>query len=126
MGKLEMLNSVTKTVERSVKPAARLRDFEGVAVGLYGNMKAGGDHALDQEAVYRTARLPFGTLMLTKEPKAMAAAHPELGWLADHPDLALPAVEDPACFGIAVVGGTACQGTCFYDAGEPVTIPAEE
>jgi hypothetical protein len=56
----------------------------------------------------------------------MAAAHPELGWLADHPDLPLPVVEDPACFDIAVVGGTAGRGTYFYDAGGPVRIPAEE
>jgi hypothetical protein len=79
-----------------------------------------------QDALYRAARLPFRTLMLNKEPKAMATAHPELGWLADHPDLPLPVVEDPTCFDIAVVGGAAGRGAYFYGAGEPVTMPVEE
>lgn len=79
-----------------------------------------------QEALYRRARLPFRTLMLTKEPKAMAVAHPELGWLAEHPDLPLPVVEDPSCFDIAVVGAAAGRGAYFYGAGEPVTVPVED
>jgi hypothetical protein len=79
-----------------------------------------------QEALYRAARLPFRTLMLTKEPKAMATAHPELRWLTDHPDLPLPVVEEPACFDIAVVGGAAGRGAYFYGAGEAVTMPVEE
>ncbi len=79
-----------------------------------------------QEALYRAARLPFRTMMLNKEPKAMAIAHPELGWLADHPDLPLPVVEDPGCFDIAVVGAAAGRGAYFYGAGEPVTLPVED
>src|SRR5574341_1302616 len=43
-----------------------------------------------QEALYRLARLPFRTMMLNKEAKAMAVAHPELGWLGDHPELPVP------------------------------------
>ncbi|MBI1962849.1 MAG: hypothetical protein HYS37_05715, partial [Candidatus Rokubacteria bacterium] len=79
-----------------------------------------------QEALYREARLPFKTMMLNKEPQAMAASHPELSWIHDHPDLPIPVVEDPACFDIAVVGAAAGRGTYFYGAGEPVTMPVED
>ena len=87
--------------------------------------REGWDRARIQEALYKAARLPFRTLMLNKEPKAREAAHPELGWLADHPDLPLPVVEEPGCFDIAVVGGAAGRGAYFYGAGEPVTMPVE-
>lgn len=76
-------------------------------------------------ALYRAARMPFRTLMLNKEPKAFATAHPELAWLWEHPDVALPIVETPDCFEIAVVGGAAGRGTYFYGAGGPVTMPIE-
>jgi hypothetical protein len=79
-----------------------------------------------QEALYRAARLPFRTLMLNKERKAMAVAHPELGWLHEHPTLPLPIVEDPSCYDIAVVGGAAGRGAYFYGAGEPVTMAVDE
>jgi hypothetical protein len=88
--------------------------------------RAGWGRERIQEALYRAARLPFRTLMLTKEPKAMAAAHPELAWLADHPELPLPVVEEPACYDIAVVGAAAGRGAYFYGAGEPVTMPVDE
>jgi hypothetical protein len=78
------------------------------------------------EALYRATRVPFRTLMLNKERAAMAASHPELGWLWDHPDLPVPIVEDPGCFEIAVVGGAAGRGAYFYGAGEPVTMPVED
>ncbi len=88
--------------------------------------RAGWGRAELAEALYRRARLPFRTLMLNKEPKAFHTAHPELGWLADHPELPLPIVEDPGCFDIAVVGGAAGRGAYFYGAGEPVTLPVED
>jgi hypothetical protein len=88
--------------------------------------RAGWGRAEIQAALYRAARLPFRTMMLNKEPKAMAVAHPELGWMADHPDLPVPVVEDPGCFDIAVVGAAAGRGTYFYGAGEPVTMPVED
>jgi len=56
----------------------------------------------------------------------MQVAHPELAWLADHPDLPVPIVEDPTCFDIAVVGAAAGRGAYFYGAGEPVTMPVED
>ncbi|MFQ5879003.1 MAG: hypothetical protein ACE5IZ_02355, partial [Dehalococcoidia bacterium] len=71
--------------------------------------------------MYQHARMPFRTLMLNKEPKAMAAAHPELAWFWDYPDMLLPIVETPDCFDIAVVGGAAGRGAYLYGAGEPVT-----
>ncbi|HET8577153.1 MAG TPA: hypothetical protein VFO18_08650 [Methylomirabilota bacterium] len=88
--------------------------------------RAGWGRRQIQEALYRLARLPFRTMMLNKEAKAMAVAHPELGWLHDHPELPIPVVETPDCFDIAVVGGTAGRGAYFYGAGEPVTMPVEE
>ncbi len=88
--------------------------------------RAGWGRRQIQEALYRLARVPFRTAMLNKEAKAMAAAHPELGWLHDHPDLPIPVVETPDCFDIAVVGGAAGRGAYFYGAGEPVTMPVEE
>ncbi len=87
--------------------------------------RAGWGRTRIQEALYRAARLPFRTMMLNKEPQAMAASHPELGWLADHPDIPIPVVEDPGCFDIAVVGGAAGRGAYFYGAGEPVTMPVD-
>lgn len=87
---------------------------------------AGWGRAEIQEALYRAARLPLATMMLNKEPKAMATAHPELGWLHDHPTLPIPVVEDPSCFDIAVVGAAAGRGAYFYGAGEPVTLAVDE
>src|SRR5207247_454748 len=72
--------------------------------------KAGWGRREIQAALYRAARLPFRTMILNKEPKAMEVAHPELAWLADHPDLPVPIVEDPTCFDIAVVGAAARRG----------------
>jgi hypothetical protein len=88
--------------------------------------RAGWGRSHIQEALYRAARVPFRTMMLNKEPKAMAVAHPELSWMADHPDLPVPIVEDPACFDISVVGGAAGRGAYFYGAGEPVTMAVED
>lgn len=88
--------------------------------------KAGWSKGEVREALYRVTRMPFKTLMLNKEAKAMAAAHPNLRWLWDNPDLLLPVVETPECFEIAVVGGAAGRGTYFYGAGGPITMPIEE
>jgi hypothetical protein len=88
--------------------------------------RAGWGRPRIQAEMYRAARLPFRTLMLNKERKAMAMAQPELGWLWDYADLALPIVEEPSCFDIAVVGGAAGRGAYFYGAGEPVTIPVDD
>src|SRR5207249_2936090 len=90
--------------------------------------KAGWGRREIQAALYRAARLPFRTMILNKEPKAMATAHPELAWLADHPDLPVPVVEEPTCFDIAVVGAAAARGLepteLRVDPGTPITVAA--
>ena len=48
MARLDIVNPVAVPVEQSVKPAARPRDLSDAAVGLYWNMKSGGDAALDR------------------------------------------------------------------------------
>jgi hypothetical protein len=48
MARLEIRTPLAKTLEQSVKPAPRLHDLGGATIGLYWNMKAGGDHALDR------------------------------------------------------------------------------
>lgn len=58
MARLEVLNPVAATVEFSVKPAPRLRDWQGVTVGLYWNMKAGGDAALERTEELLARRFP--------------------------------------------------------------------
>lgn len=58
MARLEILNPVAATLEHSVKPAARLRDLRGATIGLYWNMKAGGDAALDRTEQLLRARFP--------------------------------------------------------------------
>jgi hypothetical protein len=88
--------------------------------------REGWDRARVQQALYKAARLPFRTMMLNKERAAMMASHPELAWLEDTPDVAIPVVEDPGCFELAVVGGAAGRGAYFYGAGEPVTMPVDD
>jgi hypothetical protein len=58
MARLEILNPLARTVEHSVKAAARPADLNGATVGLYWNMKAGGDHALDRTEELLRARFP--------------------------------------------------------------------
>lgn len=58
MARLEILNPVAETVEYSVKPAARLGDLNGATIGLYWNIKAGGDHALDRTEALLRQRFP--------------------------------------------------------------------
>jgi hypothetical protein len=77
--------------------------------------KAGWSKGKVREALYRAARMPFKTLMLNKEAKATAAAHPNLGWLWDNPDLLLPVVETPECLEIAVVGGAGGEELTFTE-----------
>jgi len=61
MARLEILNPVARTVEYSVEPAQRLRELDGATIGLYWNIKAGGDHALDRTAELLRARFPNAT-----------------------------------------------------------------
>lgn len=58
MIRLEILNPVAATVEHSVKPASRRADLRGATVGLYWNMKSGGDAALDETERLLRERFP--------------------------------------------------------------------
>jgi hypothetical protein len=56
--RLEVLNPQAQTVEQTVKAANRLLDLPGKAIGLYWNLKAGGDHALTRVAELLAERYP--------------------------------------------------------------------
>jgi hypothetical protein len=71
--------------------------------------------------MFAKGRMPFEKIMLAKEKKAMALAHPELEWLWDSPETMLPVVEDPECYDIVVVGGGAGRGAFFWGGGQPQT-----
>lgn len=48
MVKLKVFNPVAKSVETQVDPASRSPDLNGKRIGLYWNLKAGGDAALER------------------------------------------------------------------------------
>lgn len=56
--RLEILNPQAATIEQTVKAAHRASDLRGKRIGLYWNLKAGGDHALTRAAELLTERLP--------------------------------------------------------------------
>lgn len=58
MARLDIVNPIAARVEHSVKPASRPRDLSGITVGLYWNMKAGGDAALDRAEQRLSERYP--------------------------------------------------------------------
>ena len=61
MAELVIRNPIAETVEFSVKPAPRRGDLAGARIGLYWNMKAGGDAALDQMEKMLGAHFPGST-----------------------------------------------------------------
>ena len=62
MTRLNVLNPVAQTVEEKVDPAARIDDLSGKTIGLYWNMKSGGDVALQRVAELLEAR--YGAIKL--------------------------------------------------------------
>ena len=50
MARLEIVNPVAETVKYEVEPATRSSDLRDKTVGLYWNIKAGGDIALERAA----------------------------------------------------------------------------
>jgi hypothetical protein len=58
MAQLEVLNPVAVPVRHSVAPAPRRPDLRGATIGLYWNMKAGGDAALDRAEALLRERFP--------------------------------------------------------------------
>jgi hypothetical protein len=61
MAKLEVLNPVARPVRHSIAPAARRPDLSGATIGLYWNMKAGGDEALTRAETRLRERFPGAT-----------------------------------------------------------------
>src|SRR3990167_3890018 len=101
MARLEILNPVAKTVEYSVKPAARLQAVDGATIGLYWNIKAGGDAALDKTEELLRARFP----------KAKFRRYTgSVGWLMRH--CTAEDADRMASEGAAVVGTPADWGSC--------------
>ncbi|MFQ5899799.1 MAG: hypothetical protein ACE5JN_16345 [Candidatus Methylomirabilia bacterium] len=62
MARLEVLNPVARVVEQSVPPASRVDDLAGKRIGLYWNMKSGGDGALDRTEELLKERFPGVTV----------------------------------------------------------------
>lgn len=58
MAQLEVLNPVATPVRHSVAPAPRRADLRGATIGLYWNMKAGGDEALNRAETLLGERFP--------------------------------------------------------------------
>ena len=58
MAKLEVLNPVAEAEEKFIPPASRVTDLSGKRVGLYWNMKSGGDVALDRIEALLKERFP--------------------------------------------------------------------
>jgi len=101
MARLRVFNPVAESVQVTVKPAERLRDLSGKRIGLYWNMKAGGDVALAHVADRLKARYPGATF---REYRG------SVGWVMRHAttdDVRRVAAE---CDG--VVGTTADCGSC--------------
>jgi hypothetical protein len=58
MAQLEVLNPVARPVRHSIAPASRRKDLSGATIGLYWNMKAGGDEALTRTETLLRERFP--------------------------------------------------------------------
>ena len=58
MAQLEILNPVAESEEKHIPPAVRPKDFAGKRVGLYWNIKSGGDAALDRAEERLKERFP--------------------------------------------------------------------
>jgi hypothetical protein len=58
MAQLEVLNPVARPVRHSVAPASRRTDLSNTTIGLYWNMKAGGDEALTRTEALLRERFP--------------------------------------------------------------------
>ena len=58
MATLEVLNPVAEAEEKFIPPATRMKDLSGKRVGLYWNMKSGGDVALDRIETLLKERFP--------------------------------------------------------------------
>jgi hypothetical protein len=58
MMSLSVRNPIAESIVQNVEPAARVADLKGKHVGLYWNVKAGGDMALERTEVLLRERFP--------------------------------------------------------------------
>lgn len=58
MVKLVVANPLAASTVHSIEPAPRAGDLHGKKIGLYWNIKAGGDHALDRTEELLRRRYP--------------------------------------------------------------------
>jgi hypothetical protein len=80
-----------------------------------------------RDYLYKHARIPFGRVMINKEPAAVRRSHPEFGWLWDSPEAPVPVLESPDCFEIAVAGAMGGARSAYsWGAAEPVSRRIEE
>lgn len=61
MTSIRVFNPVAEPIERVLKPAARVTDLDGRRIGLYWNMKPGGEVALREIERLLRARYPAAT-----------------------------------------------------------------
>ena len=76
-----------------------------------------------KEALHRTCRLPFRTLMLNKPERSFQASHPNLRWLEDQPDTLVSVFPSADCFDLFVVGADA--GRSLYFPGGSMSVTRE-
>ena len=101
MSQLKVFNPVAESVQVTVVPAKRLRDLDGKRIGLYWNMKAGGDIALAHTQLLLKRRYPNATFQEYRG---------SVGWVMRHatPDDVRRIKAE--CDG--VIGTTADCGSC--------------
>jgi hypothetical protein len=58
MTKLVVANPIAQSTVQTIAPAPRLTDLNGKTIGLYWNIKAGGDAALDRTEEVLSDRYP--------------------------------------------------------------------
>jgi hypothetical protein len=101
VSQLKVFNPVAESVQVTVAPAKRLRDLDGKRIGLYWNMKAGGDIALAHTQFLLKRRYPNATFQEYRG---------SVGWVMRHatPDDVRRIKAE--CDG--VIGTTADCGSC--------------
>ena len=84
-----------------------------------------GDAGWDKERIraemFRLARHSFDLLMVRWEPEVFRTTHPNLQWLWESPESQLPVLEDPDCYDVVVLGGSAGRSTFIWGSGHPIT-----
>ncbi len=58
MAKLRVRNPMARSLQNRVEPAPRVRELNGKRIGLYWNLKAGGEQALKRVEILLRERFP--------------------------------------------------------------------